>query len=66
MVREKRVYFRWMNAYWSATARQWAQLVHATETDQAFDLDAMGVRELKQRPKAGTVLRLRDNRVHQE
>lgn len=55
----KRVRFHWMGAYWSCAPLAWAALRAAVETEQPFDLHAMGCRELKCRPH-GNIEKLRD------
>lgn len=47
-----RVYFKWMNAYWSISPENWAELNRlAWEERKPFDLDKQGARELKSRPR---------------
>jgi len=46
-----RKYIKWMGAYWSGTEDQYEALMRALDQGNCFDLDAIGFRELEQRPK---------------
>ncbi len=51
------IHFHWMGAYWSCHEATWLQLQAAIESDQPFDLAALGIKELRSRPRRFVKLR---------
>lgn len=53
------VHFEWMGAYWSCSSVTWTTLENCVSKGEPFDLETLGARELRSRPK-GRIHVLRD------
>jgi hypothetical protein len=57
--RKKLVYFDWMGAYWSISEEGWATLNERVAKDLSFDMNEIGAKELRSRPR-GLIQQFRD------
>lgn len=56
----RRVYFRWMGAYWSCSPKVWERIKKAADNFQAIELNSQ-VTQLKHRPNTQIEI-LKENR----